>query len=688
MRVTAMVLAAVGIASGAWAAGVPVLTESFDDYTVGRLESGAEFSPGRDGKALKLGPEARVVYPGVEFPRDKGRIELDLCPYSPIRVREDRKHWMLLSDVGAGAAWQGATVIYFDRDTAELGYGVFNGAWQWIWARGVDWEVGRWRQLSFTWGPEGRDLALDGVVVAHDDYAGGLDPRTMQIGYFDGYSVAAPVLVDNFAVIGDLVDSVRLERGVVCPAQDGLLDSVDVTWTVASPANAQIGLFRGDTEVARMLGPVEAEAGKRVTPFTAAGVPSGRYELRMTLSRAGGTEVKTAALSVDSDLRWAAAPPRWDNTFPLGVWYFWEDDASYINRFTEDEQKAAAYYDETLADLASLGVDTVIANWTPRAHRMTMLDAAQRHGIRVIVHLDEVNGFIWSPEKLRTEDFVSTIRDAVATASNHPATAGYYLVDEPAPTPENIANIKLCRQLVEALDPEHPGFSCLNTGWEVIFPAVGYEVLLVDIYPVYSARLEGDVLRGYIGAVDRAYAAANGSTLWVIPQCFGFKPRPGSIPAPNEVTLMCWEAIAHGARGLIHFIYQSTTGVQGEWLRGIVDEDLKPMDHRYEEVRRLHASIAPLRSTLLGLTRLPECPAVVGDGFDVQAFSDAAGKRYLVVVNQDTHAPQTAEISFTDAARPSIAAVEDVATGERLGDGNGARCTLEPGTGKLLRLAE
>ena len=36
----------------------------------------------------------------------------------------------------------------------------------------------------------------------------------------------------------------------------------------------------------------------------------------------------------------------------------------------------------------------------------------------------------------------------------------------------------------------------------VIFPQVGYPVLLVDIYPLYSAHLTGDTLRGYLGALD------------------------------------------------------------------------------------------------------------------------------------------------------------------------------------------
>jgi hypothetical protein len=421
MRIVLVVALVATAACPALAEWVQVMSEDFEGRTVVRLEGAAQFAPGRDEQALKLSGDGRVVLSDAECPHGAGRIQMDVCPTQTIPPRTDGRHWLLLTDVGAGSAWQGATVVYFDRDTAQLRYGVFDGGWHWLDAAGVEWTPGQWRQVAFTWGPKGRTLEVDGREVARDSYADGIHARTLQLGYFDGYS----------------------------------------------------------------------------------------------------------------------------------------------------EARAAAFYEATLADLQSLGVDTLIANWTPRAHRRLLLDSAQRHGIRVIVHLDEVNNFIWDPRKFAQEDCVAAFRSAIAEVSGHPATAGYYLVDEPAPTAENIANIRLCRRIVEALDPAHPGFSCLNTGWDVIFPQVGYQVLLVDIYPLYSSHLTGDTLRGYLGALDAAHAAGVGAPLWLIPQNFGFKPRPESIPGPNEVTLLCWEALARGAKGLIHFIYQSTTEIQGERLAGI-----------------------------------------------------------------------------------------------------------------------
>jgi hypothetical protein len=684
---TAVVIALAAAAAGPlFAEWVTVLSEDFEGAPAVRLEGAAQYVPGRDSQALKLSGDGRVQVAAPECPTGAGRIEMDICPTQIIPPRTDGKHWMLLTDVGANSAWPGATVVYFDRDTAHLRYGVFDGGWHWLDASAVTWTPGQWRHLALSWGAQGRTLEVDGNVVARDDYAGGIRPRRLQVGYFDGYSEAAPVLVDSLRIAGECTDAIVADNRVLCPQVDGLLDQVQVRWRLVREAVAEIGLYAGEREVARLYGPQATPAGRQVTACDGATAPSGDYQLRLTARRADGqVQVATAALALDRELKWAPAPTVVQDWFPLGVWYFWELDASYINRLVDDAGRAAAYYEATLADLQNLGVDTIVANWTPRVHRTLLLDTAHRHGIRVIVHLDEVNSFIWNPQKFASEDCVAAFRSAIAEVSGHPATAGYYLVDEPAPTAENIANIRLCRRLVEALDPAHPGFSCLNTGWDVIFPQVGYPVLLVDIYPLYSAHLSGDTLTGYLAALDAAHAAAAGAPLWLIPQNFGFKPRPESIPGPNEMTLLCWEGVARGAKGLIHFIYQSTTEIQGERLAGVVTDDLKPLDHRYAETKALHQALAPLRPTLLGLTRQAQSLATAGAGFDVQTFTDRSGAPFLIVVNQDLVATRTAALRWLDGA-PKVKAVANVANGAIVGDGEGAALSLAPGSGALLRL--
>ena len=108
------------------------------------------------------------------------------------------------------------------------------------------------------------------------------------------------------------------------------------------------------------------------------------------------------------------------------------------------------------------------------------------------------------------------------------------------------------------------------------------------------------------------------------------------------------------------------------------------MDHRYEEVRRLHAALGPIKDKLLTLTRSETCPATCGEGFDVQAFTDPEGDRYLVVVNQSITAEAEAELSF----EAPVGSVEDVAGGETVGAGKLASLRLPAGTGRLLRIVD
>ena len=679
----------------ALAAPVEILRDRFDGKSLGTLMPGATVAPGRDGPALKLADQGSVIYEGAEFPAADGRIELDLCPYAAITPRPNNHHWMLLTDVGAGSAWKGATVIYWDSQTAQLNYGVFDGGWRWLPATGVTWTVGQWRHLAFTFGPKGRTLEVDGQVVGRDGLSDGISPHTMRLGTMDTYTTAAPLLIQNFVVSAEPVDALKLTRGVVCPGGNLGLDSVTARWSLAADSDAGLELCtKAGRPLATWQKPAPTQAGVHISSMPATPVPTGNYIVRLTLRRPGQpAKLLTAPLHVETGLVWRPAPNHMGERFPLGVWYFWEDDASYINRITTDLKAVAAYYEKTTADLASIGVNTIVGNWTPRDHRRLLLDAAQRHNLKVIVHLDEVNGFIGSPERLKNEDFITAIREAVKTARDHPATLGYYLVDEPSQDPETARNIELAKKVVEALDPVHPGFSCLLGDYAALYKQVGYQVLLVDIYPVYSARLQGDVLKGYIGAVDRAREVAAGKPMWVIPQCFGFgKPEVHGIPAPNEVSLMVWEAIAHGAKGIVYFIYQSTTGIQGEWLQGIVDMKLNPMDHRHNEVRALDAAVKAVAPTVLGLAHKPNDFATTDAALiDLQAFADKAGMRYLCVVNQNTQTETRVRLTLKPELAARTKQIEDVATGRRVGLGEravhgDAAFDLPPGQGALLRL--
>jgi len=356
--------------------------------------------------------------------------------------------------------------------------------------------------------------------------------------------------------------------------------------------------------------------------------------------------------------------------FPTGVWYFWEDDASYINRHVDDPARARDYYESTMLDLANHHVSLIIANWTPRDHRMMMLEAARKKGIKVIVHLDEANTIIAGTEPLDSPKVLDTLRGAVAGIKDHPAVLGYYLVDEPGNSPEVAQRIAAVKKLVETLDPKHPGFSCLLGGYEDLLKIVDYRVLLIDIYPI-GVNWSGD-FSGYISELERGHQNAGDRPLWVIPQAFG-KENAWKIPTSAEVRAQVWQAIACGARGIVYFIYQSTTGIQGEWLKGMVGMDLKPMDDRLEDIGKINSDIATLSPLLLTLKRTDDkldLPATVL----AHTFTDPTGSRYVILANRSAARPIYFKSPFPLAT--------DVLTGAKITSG----ISLEPGAGKVLKI--
>jgi hypothetical protein len=324
-----------------------------------------------------------------------------------------------------------------------------------------------------------------------------------------------------------------------------------------------------------------------------------------------------------------------------------------------------------MKDLGDHGFNLVFPCWTPHDHRQIMLDEAQKNGIKAILHLDEINSLITSGEAGDKEDLFQVASDAIKDYKDHPAVAGYYMIDEPSNAPDVAQRIARARKVLEAVDPKHPGFSCLLGGYEDLLKAVDYQVLLIDIYPL-SPNWSGD-WSGYIGQLERGQKNAGERPLWVILQAFGKPNNSWKIPTPEEIRAQVWFALAHGAKGIVYFIYQSTAGFQGEWLQGMVDMDLKPMDGRLDEVGRINAHVTRLAPTLLKLRpadfKLPDMPASVL----AKGFTD--GKvRYVILANKDVK--NSARLTWTGAS------ASDILTRMKIG----SEVSLAPGAGMVLKL--
>lgn len=362
---------------------------------------------------------------------------------------------------------------------------------------------------------------------------------------------------------------------------------------------------------------------------------------------------------------------RFSNFFAKGVFFINENDSMVNRTYIDDPKAAQSYYDRAMKHLAGAGFNLVTVYWTPVDHRKMVLDSAQKYGLEVIVHLPEIASMIQLGHQVNLFDFAEHTTRALR---DHPALAGYYIADEPLVKPEVVVRAELARLALEVSDPKHPSLLCLadvDGKYEDVLTTVNVPVLLVDSYPVVS-NWSGD-FSGYVEQLQRGQRNAGDRPLWIIPQVFG-EAKMWKTPTPEEVRAEVWLALAHGAKGFIHFMYQSTTSNGEEWIRGLVDMDLNPIDGRLHELKQLNADLDSLAPTLLSLHAAEFTPPQVSDAVVARAFLDAKGTRYVILANTDVKNPAT--FVWTGVA------TTDVLTGKKIR----SQISLVPGGGKVMKL--
>ena len=357
------------------------------------------------------------------------------------------------------------------------------------------------------------------------------------------------------------------------------------------------------------------------------------------------------------------------NFFAKGVFFLNENDSLVNKTRIADPAAAKAYYARAMQDLADHGFNLAIVYWTPVDHRKIVLDSAQEHGVKVVMHLPEIAAMIRSSEQVNMHDYVERITRDLRI---HPAVAGYYIFDEPLCEPGTIVRAEIARLALEVSDPAHPSLACIVDiagQTENVVRRLQFPVLLVDGYPIVH-DWSGD-FSDHVVQLKRSQRLAGERPLWIAPQVFGQRDE-WKTPTRAEIRAQIWLAIAHGAKGFVHFIYQSIG--DGDGIRGLVDKDLDPVDGRLDELKRINADLATISSTLLALRpvelRLPDVP----DAVVARAFSGMSSTRYVVLVNTDVK--QKVAFAWNDVK------VTDVLTGKAFGP----RIELAPGDGKILKL--
>ena len=142
-----------------------------------------------------------------------------------------------------------------------------------------------------------------------------------------------------------------------------------------------------------------------------------------------------------------------------------------------------------------------------------MLDSAQEHGVKVVMHLPEIAAMIRSSEQVNMHDYVERItRDL----RSHPAVAGYCIFDEPLVEPGTIVRAEIARLALEVSDPAHPNLACIAGQYENVLRRLQLPVLLMDGYPIVH-DWSGD-FSDHVVQLKRAQRLAGDRPLWIAPQ--------------------------------------------------------------------------------------------------------------------------------------------------------------------------
>ncbi len=647
------------------------IQDNFEGSTLGKA-TGVTYAPGKDGQAVVFKtPSDSIEYPAKFFGTTAGHIEFDMMFPKPIPA--DRTFWTLLSDTGAGLAFQGALNVHFRPGNNRIEYAIrSDGDHRWCYSKTSDWEPGRWYHIALYYGPSGMKLEVDGKVEDSNTIPTSLAKTSKKLGFDDYWVDSPPVMIDNFKTYKESADALELSSTIVSPKGYGFFETCSINYELAGNADVSLGIVAADGKVVKsLINNKPTTTGLHTLVWDGKGVKDGKYTLRLTVQRGAVKQDFKQNLIVNTRWKWRKASPKFNNFFSTGMYYFWEDDATYINRRVDDPIKARAYYEQTIKDNADHGINLLMMVWTPKDHIQMVLDIAKKYKVKVIIHLPDIANALGSDESFYGGNIIETAWNSIKDIKNHPALAGYYVVDEPSATPEMAKRITTAKKLLEAMDPKHPSFSCLLGGYEDLLKTVDYQVLVVDIYPITPGWSRD--LSGFESEVKRGIRNAEHRPLWVIPQAFG-KPNVWLIPTPVELSAQVWISVANGAKGIVYFIYQSTTGFQGEWLQGMVDMQLKPIGPGWDSLTKINADMKKLAPTILKLKPAKfTIPATTGK-LIANTFIHENGAKYVILANKDLDNP----ISAQWKGKLPV----DVLTGKEIN----ADIKLLPGAGMLLKI--
>jgi len=537
-------------------------------------------------------------------------------------------------------------------------------------------------KTSDTEEPDWAQPAFDDAAWAAALSLGGppLEPWTEIRSFAELFAldVFPPTITPN----GDGVNDVMKISFSYPPGELGgvLIDIVDATGT---PVYSFVGKAQTDGEL--------TWDGKYETGGAMA---NGEYRVSALGQSKRREVVVERMVTVKNSVPWPAQRNVVKGLFPIGIWYDGRVEGINVPEgctdVPQDLKEAEKYYEKTFTDIKDYGLEIVVIPNTPPAYRETLLEVASRVGVRVVLEIAELawpefggRFSIRHPDMERDElELFKELKRIVRPLQRYDSLLCYQLIDEP---PASLFdNWRMVSRLLAGADPKRASFSCLNNERECSKARrLGMQMLVFDRYPlrVQSAPGEYD-FRAFITLLDTLKAAAADRPYWMVLQAFA-SPAGMRYPTPAELRLMTYLSLAHNAKGIFYFLYNSKT--QNERLNGLVDVDLNPAP-LFDEVGKLARELKALAPVLLSLAPMENTVSGEGADIDVQMFIDDEGVRYVFMSNLDVLAP----VQYAARIPGALEGIENVLTHEAvpctIGDGTQFAVPLGPGEAVLLRL--
>lgn len=304
--------------------------------------------------------------------------------------------------------------------------------------------------------------------------------------------------------------------------------------------------------------------------------------------------------------------------FPLGF-YFWGDQLKALHALNMmGETKFNCIVNYTLP-------------YSPLDAIKAQLDAAENHHIKVIFSVkDCYEGSTWGLTKSgEWTNSLDVMKGMVNTFKDHPSILAWYINDELSGS--FLPAIAERYDLVKKIDKDHPALQVLYPEQEIGAHADTTDVLGIDHYPVWNKSkglAETPRIEGFGRASELAQSAvASSRAVWMVPECSSIDPGVSKTRlAPTYEEMMCesFQALVHGARGLIFFD-----------LHDLIDFDSTA---QWAAVKRVGEDLNDLKPIILGLDVPTSMQTSSSDKRVSVLTRNVDGKLYTLAVNP-YHAP-------------------------------------------------